>query len=62
MTNEDRMKRMADRMALLMVFYWARYGDFMPLDDDDFWNSKDADEIRAMPEYQQAIQFIRDML
>ena len=60
--NEQRLRKLADRMAILMCVYWSQYGNFDPLDLDDFWNSADCDEIRAMPEYQQAIQHIREML
>jgi len=60
---------LADRLAIVMVMYWSAYGKggppdrpFVPLDDDHFWTSTDANELRSMPIYQQAIDEIREML
>ena len=60
---------LADRLAVLMVMYWSAYGKhgppdrpFVPLDDDIFWLSTDANELRSLPEYQKAIETIREML
>lgn len=60
--SDQRLIKLADRLGILMCVYWSRFGDFDPLDDDYFWNSSACDEIRAMPEYQEAIQHIREML
>jgi len=66
---KHRITMLADRLAVLMVLYWSKYGEgspedrpFNPLDDDIFWLSSDANELRAMPEYQKAINTIREML
>lgn len=67
--NRDRLVLLADRMAVLMVLFWSKYGTdspkkrpFVPLDDDYFWLSSDVNELRSMPEYQLAIEEIRGML
>lgn len=68
-SNKELVVLLADRMALLMVLYWSKYGDgnpkdrpFVPLDEPDFWLSTDANELRSLPEYQLALETMREML
>jgi len=62
MTNNQRLKKLADRMAVMLVHRWAIEGTLAPFDDELFWLSDDCNEIRAMPEYQEAVETIRIML
>ena len=61
-TNKSRLVRLADRVSVMLVYLWAKHGTISPFDDDDFWTSDDCNEIRAMPEYQQAMEVVREML
>lgn len=62
LTHEQMVTRLADRLALVLLSYWAKTGTFAPFDRLDFWQCNDAMEIRTMPEYQEAIDMIRDLL
>ena len=62
LTDKDMLVRLADRLALVMVAYWAKTGNFQPFCNYEFWQSNDAFEIRAMPEYQQALEVVRELL
>lgn len=57
--NEIRLKRLADRYAVVMTYLWAHFDTTQPFCDEDFWISDDCMEIRTMPEYQQNLQQLR---
>lgn len=53
---------MADRFAVVLCYYEAKNQTFAPFEDDYFWLSSDCNEIRAMPNYQNALEAIRGMI
>lgn len=62
MKDKERLTKLADRMAVILTYLWAHFGALKPFDDEIFWMSDDANEIRAMPEYQKALETLREML
>lgn len=57
-----QVKRLADRMAIMLLAHWAKSDTFSPYNNDAFWQSSDALELRTMPEYQIALELVRDLL
>lgn len=57
--NEVRLKRLADRYAVMLVYLDAHFGTTKPFTDEDFWMTDDCMEIRSMPEYQEKLNYLR---
>ena len=67
--NEKRLITLADRFAIVLAWVASQKRDamtveprFEPFDDDEFWTSQTVDQMRAMPDYQKALEVIRQML
>lgn len=61
--NKPTLILLADRMAILMTVCIVKYGGKLnPWFRDSFYSGESAEEIRGMPEYQQALSIIRGMV
>lgn len=67
--NEKRLITLADRFAIVLAWVASQRRDemtteprFEPFDDDEFWTSMTVDQLRAMPDYQKALDVIRSMV
>jgi hypothetical protein len=65
LTDAERVAFLADRMAILLVVCKSRYGDdWNPWFREGLWVDEGAlgEEVRAWPEYQTALEIVRNML
>jgi hypothetical protein len=60
--QNDRLRFLADRMALLLCELTNRDVDFGPWCFEDFYNDKAADKMRESKTYEVNIDFVRFML
>ncbi len=61
---EERVKFLADRMAILMVVCVSRTGSWNPWFTEGMYEDRDGmgDELRSWPQYKSATDVIRNML
>lgn len=61
--SKNSLKFLADRTAILMTVCIVDHGgNLSPWFRDGFYSGDAGEEIRRMPEYQQSIQIIRNMV
>lgn len=61
--SKSRLAFLAERMAILLTVVIVKYGgNLNPWFRDSFYTGESADEIKAMPEYKQALSIIRGMV
>lgn len=58
----DRLRFLADRLALLMTELVERDLDYGAFCHDEFYTGKRADEVRDSKAYEVSIDFVRKML
>jgi len=59
---EDRIKFLADRMALLIVDLVCRDADYGEFCFDEFYTGSNADTMRESQHYKVALDFVREMI
>lgn len=62
MKSQDRLRFLADHMAILMVEIIERDFDYGDICFEDFYHGERADEMRRTKHYQIAMDLIRSMM
>ena len=60
--NDRRLAKLADRLAIVLVYIDSQHGTLKPFSSEPFWTSDEANAIREMPFYNECVDKVREMV